>query len=298
MTSATLFMALPKIALIIDGKCSLSDKLWFAQMDGANACIVYASDNASFTVPPLPSNASLTLPTFYVPNSVGQQLLSQIQHFQQLAETVVSSGSANVTAKQVVRVLLLPASAGQPNPWEITLLIMIVILSIGFFASVSMYVFLWRRNKRLRRLVDQGVIPAPPSMLPMGKVLLKEQKLDMFPTMTVTQEHLDQRITGDESDYDCVICLEPMAAGQNVRQLPCHHDYHCACIDPWLTTKSGECPLCKFDCMKHVMTEEELQAMERAIALFEGADPNVWHWIKRHLWKHRSPPSSSESVQV
>ncbi|CEP13640.1 hypothetical protein [Parasitella parasitica] len=46
----------------------------------------------------------------------------------------------------------------------------------------------------------------------------------------------------------CVVCLEAFKIGDQVRELPCHHEYHCGCIDPWLTSKSGECPLCKFDC--------------------------------------------------
>ncbi|KAK4516711.1 uncharacterized protein ATC70_011689 [Mucor velutinosus] len=46
----------------------------------------------------------------------------------------------------------------------------------------------------------------------------------------------------------CVVCLEAFKIGDEVRELPCHHEYHCICIDPWLTCKSGECPLCKFDC--------------------------------------------------
>lgn len=46
----------------------------------------------------------------------------------------------------------------------------------------------------------------------------------------------------------CVICLEAFKIGDEVRELPCHHEYHTMCIDPWLTSKSCECPLCKFDC--------------------------------------------------
>lgn len=46
----------------------------------------------------------------------------------------------------------------------------------------------------------------------------------------------------------CVICLEAFKIGE-VRELPCHHEFHYGtCIDPWLTGKSGECPLRRFDC--------------------------------------------------
>ncbi|KAJ1968111.1 hypothetical protein H4R35_006516 [Dimargaris xerosporica] len=43
----------------------------------------------------------------------------------------------------------------------------------------------------------------------------------------------------------CAICLSDFCAGDNVRVLPCHHQYHPLCIDPWLLNVSSLCPLCK-----------------------------------------------------
>ncbi|KAJ1976966.1 hypothetical protein H4R34_003778 [Dimargaris verticillata] len=53
------------------------------------------------------------------------------------------------------------------------------------------------------------------------------------------------------SSPTCAICLDAIIIGStntHIRALPCHHIYHDDCIDQWLTTKSGCCPLCKFDC--------------------------------------------------
>lgn len=41
----------------------------------------------------------------------------------------------------------------------------------------------------------------------------------------------------------CSICTEDFTKGENVRVLPCNHQYHPACIDPWLLNVSGTCPL-------------------------------------------------------
>ncbi|KAF9151593.1 hypothetical protein BG015_006449 [Linnemannia schmuckeri] len=67
-------------------------------------------------------------------------------------------------------------------------------------------------------------------------------------------ETLDANIDGvpqEEFTNDtCAICLDEFSEGEEIRTLPCHHEFHCECIDPWLTRKSSTCPLCKFECMK------------------------------------------------
>ncbi|KAJ1646039.1 hypothetical protein IWQ61_010243 [Dispira simplex] len=57
---------------------------------------------------------------------------------------------------------------------------------------------------------------------------------------------------GKESNPICIICLETLDIGDTIRQLPCGHVYHPPCIDVWLTQKSVQCPLCKYDCQAHV----------------------------------------------
>jgi hypothetical protein len=45
----------------------------------------------------------------------------------------------------------------------------------------------------------------------------------------------------------CSICTEDFAVGEDVRVLPCSHQYHPTCVDPWLINVSGTCPLCRLD---------------------------------------------------
>ncbi|KAF4970936.1 hypothetical protein FSARC_2132 [Fusarium sarcochroum] len=46
---------------------------------------------------------------------------------------------------------------------------------------------------------------------------------------------------------DCSICTEDFKVGEDVRVLPCKHQFHPACVDPWLVNVSGTCPLCRYD---------------------------------------------------
>ncbi|CAJ0578482.1 unnamed protein product, partial [Mesorhabditis spiculigera] len=52
-----------------------------------------------------------------------------------------------------------------------------------------------------------------------------------------------------ELDTDCPVCIDPYAAGDIVRTLPCRHVFHKTCIDPWLL-EHRTCPMCKGDILK------------------------------------------------
>lgn len=45
----------------------------------------------------------------------------------------------------------------------------------------------------------------------------------------------------------CSICLSEYEVGEQVRTLPCYHQYHQGCIDPWLLNVTALCPICKRD---------------------------------------------------
>jgi hypothetical protein len=46
-----------------------------------------------------------------------------------------------------------------------------------------------------------------------------------------------------EAPPGCTICTEDFKVGEDVRVLPCNHQYHPNCVDPWLINISGTCPL-------------------------------------------------------
>ncbi|XP_038982558.1 E3 ubiquitin-protein ligase At4g11680-like isoform X2 [Phoenix dactylifera] len=50
-------------------------------------------------------------------------------------------------------------------------------------------------------------------------------------------------------DAECCICLSEYDDGVELRQLPCRHHFHSACIDKWLSI-NATCPLCKFNIIK------------------------------------------------
>ncbi|XP_052169854.1 E3 ubiquitin-protein ligase At4g11680-like [Diospyros lotus] len=51
-------------------------------------------------------------------------------------------------------------------------------------------------------------------------------------------------------DAECCICICAYDDGTELRALPCHHHFHCSCIDKWLYI-NATCPLCKFNILKN-----------------------------------------------
>ncbi|BCS18310.1 RING-H2 finger protein [Aspergillus puulaauensis] len=69
---------------------------------------------------------------------------------------------------------------------------------------------------------------------------------------TTAPESKEEKRTGietptDHPNFSCPICTDDFVKGQDLRVLPCNHQFHPECIDPWLVNVSGTCPLCRID---------------------------------------------------
>lgn len=50
-------------------------------------------------------------------------------------------------------------------------------------------------------------------------------------------------VGAEDDSLGCSICTEDFRVGEDVRVLPCSHQFHPGCVDPWLINVSGTCPL-------------------------------------------------------
>lgn len=69
---------------------------------------------------------------------------------------------------------------------------------------------------------------------------LSEAEIHRLPTCTLPPARPG---VGAAEEEDCVVCLDPKQPGNEVRTLPCLHQFHTACIDKWLSGKAS-CPIC------------------------------------------------------
>ncbi|KAL5234628.1 hypothetical protein ACI65C_002038 [Semiaphis heraclei] len=73
-----------------------------------------------------------------------------------------------------------------------------------------------------------------------------KKALSKIPTKHIKMD--DKEIVGDGDC--CAVCIEPYKPSEVVRILPCRHEFHKSCVDPWLL-EHRTCPMCKMDILKH-----------------------------------------------
>lgn len=64
---------------------------------------------------------------------------------------------------------------------------------------------------------------------------------------TPTDNKKQEPFANADAQTSCSICLTEYEVGDQVRTLPCFHQYHASCIDPWLLQVTSLCPICKRD---------------------------------------------------
>ncbi|CAL1373823.1 unnamed protein product [Linum trigynum] len=87
------------------------------------------------------------------------------------------------------------------------------------------------------------VLSSRPSVSSLGSVPAPNEVVESLPVKLYTKSQKQQN---DEA-AQCYICLVEYDEGECMRVLPCHHEFHRACIDKWLKEIHRVCPLCRGD---------------------------------------------------
>ncbi|KAJ3679924.1 hypothetical protein LUZ60_016202 [Juncus effusus] len=106
----------------------------------------------------------------------------------------------------------------------------LVISFVSLLVILSVFgTFLFVRNCHLLRRGAQNNRP----------MSVKRQSVEMLPCFVYK--------FNEGNDKACSICLEEYRDGETVRILPCKHEFHAECVDPWLTKWGTFCPVCKHE---------------------------------------------------
>ncbi|KAK9144094.1 hypothetical protein Sjap_003997 [Stephania japonica] len=87
------------------------------------------------------------------------------------------------------------------------------------------------------------VLSTRPSVSSIGSVPAPKEVVESMPVKTYSKLHKDY----SEDAAQCYICLVEYEEGDSMRILPCHHEFHRACVDKWLKEIHRVCPLCRGD---------------------------------------------------
>ncbi|KAI4299556.1 hypothetical protein L6164_033001 [Bauhinia variegata] len=112
------------------------------------------------------------------------------------------------------------------------------------------------------RALDSDNVPTAPSMteeeinaLPVHKYKVSAPQISgslmQQPSSSTSAEKKQDTpsavgsMKASDDELTCSVCLEQVNVGDLLRSLPCLHQFHANCIDPWLR-QQGTCPVCKF----------------------------------------------------
>lgn len=97
----------------------------------------------------------------------------------------------------------------------------------------------------------------------------------------------------------CSICLDEFEDGEAVRQiLPCGHLFHADCIRPWLTQRSGNCPLCKVSVLSGIQECEDTdQSGEESSGGSSSRRRTNSRFERLFLWRSRNRNASNEEQE-
>ncbi|XP_014510494.1 probable E3 ubiquitin-protein ligase RHG1A isoform X1 [Vigna radiata var. radiata] len=114
----------------------------------------------------------------------------------------------------------------------------------GARASISRIVMLAEALFEVLDEIHQQsvVLSSRPSVSSSGSVPAPNDVVDSLPVKLYEKLHKHQ-----EDGAQCYICLVEYEDGDNMRVLPCHHEFHRTCIDKWLKQIHRVCPLCRGD---------------------------------------------------
>mmetsp|Transcript_11733 Transcript_11733/g.13502 ORF Transcript_11733/g.13502 Transcript_11733/m.13502 type:complete len:453 (+) Transcript_11733:289-1647(+) len=294
------------IVFIPRGGCSFAEKVYYAEVLGAKAAIIFQSqeppkqnrDNVIVMAADTKYGPAVTIPSAFVSYETYLQIQSI---FAELAETNPDNPYPYVVLNETGS---LPPSGPDALPmmWDSMMFLIKIFLIIWSFMGAA-YIYNWIklqiRRKQRRDVVKR--LPCKPYMDLFGKSKVEssvgyahnsfgsKRRLKggkQFTEIEMTENRdveigrqpavvdsnyspvkceQDEAIVdialsdstkietvGDDTHSieciecdNCVICLCEFDESDLVTVLPCRHIYHKDCIEPWLTSKSALCPMCK-----------------------------------------------------
>lgn len=212
----------PWIALIKRGQCDFAVKVLNAIRSNASAVLVYNDRDASsldkMSIPPELRNISAV----FTYKKKGESLAALVDGGFRVMTYITVGSHCPKQSNNINKTSVLFVSIS-------FIVLMIISLAWLVFYYVQRFRYIHAKDRLSRRLCSAA-----------------KKALSKIPTKNIKSE--DKEIQGDGEC--CAVCIEPYKISDVLRVLPCRHEFHKFCIDPWLL-EHRTCPMCKMDILKH-----------------------------------------------
>lgn len=233
----------PWIALIKRGNCNFEEKVRHAYNHGAGAVIIYNDKDDPRLDKMKINDKERNITAVFTTKAKGHELIDIMERMGYKVTMAIIEGNrhfkslANINRTSVLFV-------------SISFIVLMIISLVWLvFYYVQRFRYLQTKDKQSRRLCNVA-----------KRIIAK------IPTKSIKSD--DKEIDND----CCAICIEPYKVTDVIRVLPCKHEFHKACIDPWLL-EHRTCPMCKMDILKHygfVFTGSQESILQLDLDMEEG----------------------------
>ncbi|KAF5192880.1 receptor-like protein [Thalictrum thalictroides] len=200
----------PPYVLVERGRCTFEDKVRTAQSVGFEAAVIYDNIYDGRLVAMAGDSDGIKIHAVFISKASGEYLKKY-------------AGDINM------ELWIIPSY--ENSAWSIMAISFISLLAMSAVLATCFFV----RRHRIRR--DRPRAPSVREFHGMSSRLVKAMPSLIFTAV------LEDNCTS----MTCAICLEDYSVGERLRVLPCHHKFHAACVDAWLTSWRTFCPVCKRD---------------------------------------------------
>jgi hypothetical protein len=218
------------IALIQRGSCHFAAKAMSAQLSNAGGVIIFNNAGDSLMAMSEDQPYPIAIPSIFIGETDGSTLRNRLLSRLPVVVSLNTTGQVNPHGidplnSDITRYLFMAIS------------IMWCLILICYIAS-----YIQKCCKVEERVRDFRRLETKTFYRPLSETDTSEGQVEQDTTSGLASS--DAHSSAFDID-SCVICLEDFENGDEVKVLPCGHEFHRDCIQPWLLKKSSLCPICK-----------------------------------------------------
>lgn len=213
----------PWIAVIRRGNCNFEIKVQNAWRSNASAVLIYNDrDTTMLEKMKLSTDSGRNISAVFTYKWKGEEITRLVDNGTRVTIAIIKGRTITHINSNINKTSVLFVSIS-------FIVLMVISLAWLVFYYIQRFRYIHAKDRLSKRLCCAA-------KKALSKIPVKSLKTD------------DREVQGDGEC--CAICIEPYKVSETLRSLPCRHDFHKNCIDPWLL-EHRTCPMCKMDILKY-----------------------------------------------